>query len=50
MPSKKELRKEIQILLDKSKAAYQAGNIKLYLQYANDAHFLAQELEELKGS
>ena len=49
MASKKKLRDAIQKLLNKSRKAYQAGNIKLYLQYAEDAHFLAQELEELKG-
>jgi len=46
---KKKLRKQIQILLDKSNQALQAGNIKLYLMYAEDAHFLSQELEDLKG-
>lgn len=49
MISKKELRKEIQRLRARSKQAYQEGNIKLYLQYAHNADFLSQELQEHKG-
>ena len=50
MFSKKQLRKAIQEALNKSKRAYLAGDVEAYIQHANDAHFLAQELEELKGS
>ena len=49
MLSKKKIRKAIQEALNKSKRAYLAGDTKMYIQHAEDARFLAQELEELKG-
>lgn len=49
MISKKKLRKAIQESLNKAKLAEMAGNYKLSVQHAEDAYFLSQELEDLKG-
>ena len=49
MLSKKKIRDQIQELLDESRKAYQAGNIKLYMQHVDDAYFLSLELKALKG-